>query len=118
MNQRLVYIAGSVLAAALFIFAIWHATQRKAEPAAAAPQASATAPVATASEDPNAAAPRIEPDDLYAHFQKGDVTIIDVRDAEAFAAAHIPGALNIPLARIDGEVSSLPKGKAIVAYCT
>lgn len=102
MNQRLVYIAGSVLAAALFLFAIWHATQRKPE------QASAIVPAAS----------RIEPDDLYAHFQKHDVTIIDVRDAEAFAASHIPGALNIPLARVDSEVSSLPKGKPIVAYCT
>jgi predicted sulfurtransferase len=111
MNQRLVYIGGTVLAAALVIFAIWHAAQRKPEQAAPLPQTSST-------EDANAAAPRIEPDDLYAHFQKGDVTIVDVRDAGAFAASHIPGALHIPLARIDGEVSSLPKGKPIVAYCT
>jgi 3-mercaptopyruvate sulfurtransferase SseA len=112
MNQRLVYIVGGVLAAALFGFAVWHAMQRKPE---APPQQTA---VATSSEDPNVAAPRIEPDDLFAHFKAGDVTIVDVRDADSFVASHIPGALHIPLARIDGEVSYLPKGKPIVTYCT
>src|SRR4051794_37578715 len=62
MNQRLVYIAGSVIAAALILFAVWHARQPKPAPAAAAQ----TSP-APATEDPNAAAPRIESDLLYAH---------------------------------------------------
>ena len=115
MNQRLVYVVGSVVAAALVVFAVWHARQPK--PAPAAPHASATMPAA-ASADPNAAAPRIDPEQLLAHFKAGDVTIVDVRDADAFLAAHIPGALHIPLARIDGEVSYLPKGKPIVTYCT
>jgi 3-mercaptopyruvate sulfurtransferase SseA len=121
MNQRLVYVVGTVLAAALVIFAVWRATQRKPERQAAAPAspASATAPApTTATADPNAAVPRIEPDELFAHFKAGDVTIIDVRDADSFVASHIPGSLHIPLARIDGEVSYLPKGKPIVTYCT
>lgn len=108
MNQRLVYVVGSIAAIALFAFAIWHAVQRKP------PEAVTT----TSAEDPNAAVPRIEPDDLYAHFKAGDVTIVDVRDADAFVAGHIPGALHIPLARIDGEAAYLPKGKPIVTYCT
>jgi len=112
MNQRLVYVIGGVLAAALVAFAVWHALQRKSE--APPPQVA----VATTSEDPNSAAPRIEPDDLFAHFKAGDVTIVDVRDADSFLASHIPGALHIPLARIDGEVAYLPKGKPIVTYCT
>lgn len=119
MNQRLVYIVGTVAAVALVAFAIWHATNRKPQtqtPAAASSEP--TLPLPTGSQDPNAAAPRIEPDDLYAHFKAGDVTIIDVRDADSFVASHIPGALHIPLARIDGEVPYLPKGKPIVTYCT
>ena len=114
MNQRLVYVVGGVVAAALVIFAVWHARQPK--PETAVPQAAAMP--AAASPDPNAAAPRIDPDQLLAHFKAGDVTIIDVRDADSFLASHIPGALHIPLARIDGEVSYLPKGKPIVTYCT
>ena len=118
MNQRLVYIVGSTLAAALFIFAIWHATQRK--PAQPELQANnATTPAAAAPSDPeHAAVPRIEAEELMAHQKAGDVTIIDVRDAQAFLASHIPGALHIPLARIEGEVPYLPKGKTIVTYCT
>jgi len=79
----------------------------------------ASAPVPTTPSDPeHAAVPRIEAEELLAHQKAGDVTIIDVRDAHAFVASHIPGALHIPLARIDGEVSYLPKGKPIVTYCT
>ena len=107
MNQRLVYAVGGLLAVALVAFAIWHAYQPKPAPAPAPEIAPETA-----------GAPRIEPEDLLAHFKAGDVTIIDVRDADAFVASHIPGALHIPLARIDGEVSYLPKGKPIVTYCT
>jgi len=109
MNQRLVYIVGGVLAAALFGFAIWHAYQPRKEPAPA------PAPVA---RDESATAPRIEPDELLAHFKAGDVTIVDVRDADSFVASHIPGALHIPLARVEGEVPYLPKAKPIVTYCT
>ena len=114
MNQRLVYVVGSVVAAALVVFAVWHARQPKPAPAARHAATTSTA----AMEDPNAAAPRIDPEQLLAHFKAGDVTIVDVRDADAFLAAHIPGALHVPLARIDGEVSYLPKGKPVVTYCT
>ena len=110
MNQRLVYAVGGVLAAALFGFAIWHAYQPKT--------AAAPAPVTTTIADETATVPRIEPDELLAHFKAGDVTILDVRDADSFLASHIPGALHIPLARVQGEVPYLPKGKPIVAYCT
>jgi len=114
MNQRLVYIIGGALAAALFAFAIWHAYQPKQT--AAAPT-SAPATITTAADE-HANVPRIEPDDLLAHVKAGDVTIVDVRDADSFVASHITGALHIPLARVDGEVQYLPKGKPIVTYCT
>jgi hydroxyacylglutathione hydrolase len=46
------------------------------------------------------------------------VTIIDVRDADSYRDRHIPGAMHIPLAYIQGEIPYLPKDKPIVAYCT
>ncbi len=115
MNQRLVYIIGGVLAVGLVAFAIWHAYQPRPTTTTetAAPQ-----PSPPAAADENANVPRIEPDALLAHQKAGDVTIIDVRDADSFLASHIPGALHIPLARIEGEVPYLPKGKPIVTYCT
>jgi 3-mercaptopyruvate sulfurtransferase SseA len=115
MNQRLVYIVGGALAAALVAFAIWHAYQPKQSVAVTTP-APTTTPTTT--HDETASVPRIEQDDLLAHLKAGGVTIVDVRDADAFLASHIPGALHIPLARVEGEVPYLPKAKPIVTYCT
>ena len=111
MNQRLIYIVGGALAAALVAFAIWHVYQPKQTVAV-------TAPAPTTTHDETASAPRIEQDELLAHLKAGDVTIVDVRDADSFLASHIPGALHIPLARVEGEVQYLPKAKPIVTYCT
>ena len=108
MNQRLVYIVGGALAAALVAFAVWHAYQPKQTVSA----------LTTATVDEHAGVPRIEQDDLLAHLKAADVTIVDVRDADSFLASHIPGALHIPLARVEGEVPYLPKTKPIVTYCT
>lgn len=62
--------------------------------------------------------PRTQLADAKKLVDSGAVTIIDVRDADSFIASHIPGALQIPLARIEGEVDYLPKGKPILTYCT
>jgi rhodanese-related sulfurtransferase len=37
--------------------------------------------------------------------------LIDVRDAEDYAAAHVTGAVHIPLAELGKRVSELPAGK-------
>jgi len=117
MNQRLVYIVGGVVAAALVVFAIWHA--RQPQPTALLPAPiSPTTTTTTTAADETASVARIDPDELMAHFKAGDVTILDVRDADSFLASHIPGALHIPLARVQGEVPYLPKAKPIVTYCT
>lgn len=61
---------------------------------------------------------RISVDELKPLFDRGEVTIIDVRTADQYAQSHIPGSLQIPLARVDGEAQYLPKDKLIVAYCS
>ena len=48
--------------------------------------------------------PRIPLVDAKRMIDSGSVTVIDVRDADAYVAAHIPGAMQIPLARIEGEI--------------
>jgi 3-mercaptopyruvate sulfurtransferase SseA len=121
MNQRLVLIVGGLLAAALVAFAVWHAYQPRPATTTASESAAPTSappPTPAAAADETAGVPRMEPDALLAHFKAGDVTILDVRDADSFLASHIPGSLHIPLARVEGEVPYLPKGKPIVAYCT
>jgi rhodanese-related sulfurtransferase/DNA-binding transcriptional ArsR family regulator len=45
------------------------------------------------------------------------VTVLDVRPSEEFAAGHIPGALNVPLSKIEQHLARLPKEQEIIAYC-
>jgi rhodanese-related sulfurtransferase len=47
----------------------------------------------------------------------GQVTVIDVRPAEEYAAGHIPGAVSVPLAELPDRLADLPADTAIVAYC-
>ena len=47
----------------------------------------------------------------------GLVTIIDVRPPHEFTAAHLPGAINLPLAELAQRLGELPAGRAVVAYC-
>lgn len=75
-------------------------------------------PANGAQEPDKAEVGRISAEDLHGRFSRGDVTIVDVRDAAAFAGGHIPGSLNIPMTTIQGQLDVLPKGKLIVTYCT
>ena len=47
----------------------------------------------------------------------GNLYVIDVRPAEEYAAAHIPGAVSIPLGDLPARLDKLPPGSEIVAYC-
>ena len=44
-------------------------------------------------------------------------TVIDVRPAQEFAGGHLPGALSIPLADLDGRTGEIPAGRPVVVYC-
>lgn len=50
-------------------------------------------------------------------LRAGEVLLIDVRPAEEFAAAHLPGAISVPVAELESAIASLPKRIEIVAYC-
>lgn len=45
------------------------------------------------------------------------IVLLDVRSPEMYAVAHIPGALNVPLADLVSKLKTLPKDKTIVTYC-
>ena len=47
----------------------------------------------------------------------GQVTILDVRPGEEYAAGHIPGALSVPLDDLAVRLVELPADGQIVAYC-
>jgi rhodanese-related sulfurtransferase len=54
---------------------------------------------------------------LLARVQSGEVTVLDVRPAEEYRAAHIAGAVSIPLKELETRLAGLPMGREIVAYC-
>ena len=108
-------LIGGVLVAALLGFAFWRMSSSQSAPAAT------TTTVAEAPAHDEAARntmPRITVAELRDRLAKNEITLIDVRDADAYVDAHIPGSLHIPLSRIEGEISYLPKGKTVVTYCT
>jgi rhodanese-related sulfurtransferase len=40
-----------------------------------------------------------------------------VRPAPEYAAAHLPGAVNIPLEQLEDRLAELPADREVVAYC-
>lgn len=55
--------------------------------------------------------------ELLERAKKGLVTVLDVRPAEEYAAGHIPGAMNVPVDKLESFLAQLPKRKEVVAYC-
>jgi rhodanese-related sulfurtransferase len=77
------------------------------------------APVAAQEPDP-ATAPRIPMAEFKALVDAHGVLIVDVRDAQSFAAGHVPGARSLPLAVIlePANVAALKAASTpIVLYC-
>jgi rhodanese-related sulfurtransferase len=43
--------------------------------------------------------------------------IVDARGRDEYAAGHIPGAMNIPLAELPDRLTEIPADRPVVAYC-
>ncbi len=67
-----------------------------------------------------AGVPRISVEDAKAAFDSGQAIIVDVRSAEAYAAGHMEGAINIPLGNFETDIEniSLEEDQWIITYCT
>jgi len=59
----------------------------------------------------------VDNDELVRRVRAGEVTLIDVRPREEYVAAHIPGAISVPLADLGRRAGELRKRRDIVAYC-
>lgn len=55
--------------------------------------------------------------ELVGVVARGEALVVDVRDAEEFAAGHIPGAINIPLGHLAQRQADLPRGRALLVHC-
>ncbi len=60
---------------------------------------------------------RVAGEELLRRVKSGEVTVIDVRPPDEYRAAHLPGALSIPLEDLQGRLGELKKRRQIVAYC-
>lgn len=55
--------------------------------------------------------------ELLARVERGDVTLLDLRPAEEFAAGHIPKARSIPYDELEQRIGELDAGRTVIAYC-
>ncbi len=55
--------------------------------------------------------------ELLKRAREGLVTVLDVRPAEEYAAGHVPGAINVPLADLEARLDELGTRQEVVAYC-
>ena len=89
-----------------------------------APLANPNAPAANQAPAPQApnpedSMPRISVEEAKAAVDKGSAVIIDVRGPDAYKAAHVKGATEHSLSRLEqGDFKDLPKNKRIIAYCS
>lgn len=56
-------------------------------------------------------------DELLRRAEAGEVVVVDVRPPEEYAAAHIPGAVSIPVDQLAERLAELPPEVEVVAYC-
>ncbi len=63
--------------------------------------------------------PRIAPSILKERLDAGEsLLVVDARSSDEYAAAHIPGAISVPLSDIEARMDELPRDQEIVFYCT
>jgi hypothetical protein len=65
-----------------------------------------------------ASVPRMAVEDVRSMLSRELVLVVDVRDQASYERAHIPGAMHVPLASLEANLTQLPKNKRIVTYCT
>jgi rhodanese-related sulfurtransferase/biotin operon repressor len=57
-------------------------------------------------------------EELLARLEAGEpLVVVDVRPVEEYRAAHLPGAVSIPLDELERRLRELPQERQIVAYC-
>lgn len=62
--------------------------------------------------------PRISISDLQDLMSQDAVQIVDVRSAQSYMTAHIPGSINLPVTEMRDRLGELSRDRTIVTYCT
>lgn len=61
--------------------------------------------------------PTVEEIDIEQAHALVDAPLIDVREADEFAAGHIPGAVNLPLSKLQSGESPVTRARRCTIYC-
>ena len=94
----------------------WLLALQPGDVATTAERSAAVSPAPAEQADPSL---RVTQEEFATLSATGAVVVVDVRDAAAFAAGHIPGALSIPLDSIEQSAERLrTTGKPVVTYCS
>lgn len=127
-SQMKGFILGLVAAGIVVAIVLSILRWREPESTTAAPVASAPAPQAPQPQGPPpapmfpplamASAPRISVDEAKNMLDRGEAVFIDVRDVRSYEAGHVPGALQIPLDYVQGEIPWFPGDRMLIPYCT
>lgn len=80
--------------------------------------ATPSSPESIAEEIPYPEIARVSLDEAKSALENGTAILLDVRSAEAYAAQHISGAINIPTAEIETRLAELDSKAWIIPYCT
>ncbi|WP_407050570.1 rhodanese-like domain-containing protein [Methyloraptor flagellatus] len=59
----------------------------------------------------------LTPAEAAAKFDAGEIALVDVREANEWAQARIPGAVLSPLSTLAADAANLPTDKPVVFYC-
>jgi hypothetical protein len=88
-------------------------TARNTAPAEATP-----APTQKPPAVPYPTVERISLEDAKKDFDAGTAVFIDTHSKAAYDSEHVKGAINVPVDAIEANLSKLPKGKKLIAYCS
>ncbi|MCC6317647.1 MAG: MBL fold metallo-hydrolase [Gemmatimonadaceae bacterium] len=61
--------------------------------------------------------PQVDANAVAAQIRDGHVTVVDVRNDDEWAEGHIPGAVHIPLGRIEQRLAEVDTSRPVVVHC-
>jgi hydroxyacylglutathione hydrolase len=61
---------------------------------------------------------QIDPEELADRLDREELLLLDVRDGDEFAAAHIPGSVHLPYGELPQRQAELPRDRTIAAICS
>ena len=116
MRRSRLWILTVLLAASL----VTGCSKNTSGPVSQAPASRQASNAATTGHDHAAesAVDRVGVTAAQALADRGEAVFLDVRQSEAYRGGHIKGAVPMPEAEIASRITTLPKNKKIIVYCS